>query len=451
MVWEIIFTYEPTPKQELFHKTKSLHKLFWWAAWWWKTDALIAECLMLCMKYPWIKGLFVRRTLSEIEETVNERLPKMLQDEKWNPTGYYVRKNVLHFNGGQIVLWYWQDDRRNDRYFGTEYDFIAVDELTRTIYKKTDLQKLLARNRTSKAHLHAMWFVPYFMAGTNPWGLWHSYVKELFIDQKPWTGFAKKDFVFVPSRLEDNPHLLNNDPNYEIRLNSISDDNLRKALRYWDRNVFEWQFFPEYMETEHCVWFVKAKKIVKTILCLDYWYRKPSAVYLIRRDDEWYFWITHELYVTEHTYEALWLAIRDRYRNFAPEYIIADPAIFAKNGGENSGAEIIQSKSWLRVFPANNNRQSGRNLLKTLLKSARIFVQTTCSNLKREFWNAVYDKRKDNDLDTNWEDHGLDSVRYGIMDIGGDVVENYTKEMQDLNEKMMRDEESSENLSSMQF
>lgn len=449
-MWKVLFRYIPTVKQTLFHKTKALHKLFWGAAGGGKTDALLAESLMLCMKYPWIKGLFVRRTYWEIEETINERLPKMLQDEEGKPAGYHIRKNVLYFNGGQIVLWYWQDDRRNDRYFGTEYDFIAVDELTRTIYKKSDLQKLLARNRTSKAHLHAMWFVPYFMAGTNPGGLGHNYVKEVFIDGKPWTKFKKSDFVFVPSRLEDNPHLLKADPNYERRLESISDENLRKALRYGEWNVFEGQFFPEYMETMHCVpFFQTTYKITKTVLCLDYGYRKPSAVYLLRRDSEGIIWITHELYVTEHTYGALGEAIKSKYENFNPEYIIADPAIFAKNGWDNSGAEIIQAKSWLRVFPANNSRQMGWNLVKTLLINDRIKIQNNCNNLKTEFWAAVYDSKSDNDLDSNQPDHALDSVRYGCMDIAGDVIDTASNDIKDMNEKLEKDE--SENLSSMNF
>jgi phage terminase large subunit len=95
-------------------------------------------------------------------------------------------------------------------------------------------------------------------------------VKDLFIDRNPWTGFSKKDFVFVPSSIDDNRHLLDNDPNYVRRLESISDSNLRKALRFGDWNVFDGQFFPEYTETIHCVPMMNAKKIDRTILCLDY-------------------------------------------------------------------------------------------------------------------------------------------------------------------------------------
>lgn len=448
---KVVFTYEPTEKQLLFHKTKSLHKLFGGAAWWGKTDALLAECLINCMRYPWVKWLFVRRTYGEIEETIAERLPKMLQNEDgWPSDAYVVRKNILHFNGWQIVLWYWQDDRKNDKYFSTEYDFIAVDELTRTIYKEADLQKLLSRNRTSKAHLHAMGFVPYFMAWTNPWWLGHQYVKKTWIDWTPRTWYAKKDFAFIPSRLEDNPYLLKYDPNYERRLNSIQDENLRKALRFGEWNIFEWQFFPEYMETQHCVPMIKAQKVVKTILCLDYGYRKPSAVYLIRRDSEWMFWITHELYVEQHTYEMLGDAIKEKYKDFNPEFIMADPAIFAKNGNENSGAETIAKRTGLRVFPADNNRQMWWNLLKTLLNSDRIWIQSNCTNLKREFWNAVYDKKKDNDLDTNGSDHALDAVRYWLMEIAGDTTDNYTKDVEDMN-KNLEKTNTSDNLLLTQF
>ena len=429
------FTYKPTAKQKIFHKTKSLHKLFGGAAGGGKTQALLAECIMNCIRYPGIKGLFLRRTYSEVMETIEDRLPSMIKAVNGEKP-YYIRNNVLHFNGCQIVLGYWQDDRSNDRYFGTEYDFIAVDELTRTIYKKTDLQKLLARNRTSKARLRARGFVPYFMAGTNPGGLGHMYVKDVWIDGNPWTGYKKADFAFISSRVEDNPYLLDNDPNYVRRLESMADENMRKALRWGDRNVFEGQFFLEYMELQHVVPMVRIARAVRTILCLDYGIRKPAAVYLLRRDTEGQFWASHELYVTGHTFEQLGIAIKKKYASFNPDYIEADPAVFSKNGSENSGAEILQEHSGFRVLAANNNRQAGRNLVKSLLKSNRLFIQTTCVNLKREFGEVVYDDKTDNDLDSNGSDHALDALRYGLMDIAGDATNAITKELKKMNESM---------------
>lgn len=102
-------------------------------------------------------------------------------------------------------------------------------------------------------------------------------------------------------------------------------------------------------------------------------------------------------------------------------------------------------------MPANNNRQAGWNLLKTLLKSDRLYIQTTCYNLKRELADAVYDKKADNDLDSNQSDHALDALRYWIMEIAGDTLDAYTKEIQDMNEILQKDESDDDNLSSVQF
>lgn len=75
-------------------------------------------------------------------------------------------------------------------------------------------------------------------------------MKETWIDQKVWTGYKPEDFAFIPAKLEDNPHLLKNDPMYARRLESMADENLRKAMRHGDWNIFEGQFFPEYMEQD---------------------------------------------------------------------------------------------------------------------------------------------------------------------------------------------------------
>jgi hypothetical protein len=85
------------------------------------------------------------------------------------------------------------------------------------------------------------------------------------------------------------------------------------------------------------------------------------------------------------------------------------------------------------------------------LKSDRLYIQTTCTNLKRELGDAVYDKKADNDLDSNQSDHALDALRYGLMEIAGDNLDAYTKEIQEMNESLTKDENEDDNLSSIQF
>lgn len=50
--------------------------------------------------------------------------------------------------------------------------------------------------------------------------------------------------------------------------------------------------------------------------------------------------------------------MKKQFATFSPDYVIADPAIFAKNGSENSGAERLQATTGWRILPANNNRQA---------------------------------------------------------------------------------------------
>ena len=448
---KIIINYKPTPKQMLFHQTKAKHKLFGWAAWWGKTDWLLAELLINCIKYPGIKQLFVRKTYSEIKETLDERLPKLIKTDD-DSQGYRISWNAIHFNDSIIILWYWQDDRRNDRYFSTEYDVIAVDEITRTIKKKTDLQKLLARNRTTNMALVVKWFSPYFMCGTNPGGAWHVYIKDVFIDGRLWKWRKKSDFVFIPSKVEDNPYIMNADPDYIKRLESMSDTNLMKALRYWDWNIFEWQFFTEWYEHKHVVnKFPEIPNRKKTILCLDYWWRAPSAVYMIRICSQGHIYISNELYQEGLTYFALWVECKKKYWSYNPDYIVADPAIFSRWWwSEESWDEMLSNWSWMRVVRWNNNRDIWRNLIKKLLQNEEISIYTDCTNLIKTMPELEYDEKKDNDLDTWQDDHGADSIRYGLMDVASSKIASVKEEIKMANNNFMKSE-NTDNLLSIGF
>ena len=68
------------------------------------------------------------------------------------------------------------------------------------------------------------------------------WVKRYFIDPAPSftpiTDAAGSKRVFIPATIYDNKHLIEADPKYLLRLESITDDNLRRAFflrRAWAR------------------------------------------------------------------------------------------------------------------------------------------------------------------------------------------------------------------------
>ena len=59
--------------------------------------------------------------------------------------------------------------------------------------------------------------------------------------------------VFIPSRLADNPALLENDPGYINRLKAVGTRQLVRAWLEGDWDVIEGAFFPEFAAPRHVI------------------------------------------------------------------------------------------------------------------------------------------------------------------------------------------------------
>ena len=86
------------------------------------------------------------------------------------------------------------------------------------------------------------------MAGaTNPGNIGHAWVKALWVDKTPPSGFERAeqydpgDYDFVRARLEDNP-VYANDVNYRKTLEALPEQ-WRKAFLDGDWSVFAGQYF----------------------------------------------------------------------------------------------------------------------------------------------------------------------------------------------------------------
>jgi hypothetical protein len=93
-------------------------------------------------------------------------------------------------------------------------------------------------------------------ATCNPGGPGHSWVKQRYIDPAPpftpYSDDGGKSFrVFIPSRLEDNPALINNDPGYVDRIRKAGSPELVRAWLEGDWTVALGAFFPEFNPMLH--------------------------------------------------------------------------------------------------------------------------------------------------------------------------------------------------------
>lgn len=138
----------------------------------------------MCLRYPGIHCLIIRRTLSELR--ANHVLP--LMKEIGNDVPYSAGERVFTFkNKSRIDLGYLSCDADTLRYQGQEYDIIAIDEATQlTEYQFSTL----------KGCLRGVGKYPRRMYLTcNPGGVGHSWVKRLFIDRDFKEGEHPNDYT----------------------------------------------------------------------------------------------------------------------------------------------------------------------------------------------------------------------------------------------------------------
>ncbi len=183
-----------------------------------KTDGLAGSWLR-----HWVdhgsnaRGILFRRTYDELEEVL-ARLLDLLP-----PLGARYRAGAKTFympqggpSGGFLKLRYLEAERHASRYQGHSYTWLGIDEAG-NFPTPAGIDRLRGTMR-SKAGVP-----PLMRLTANPGGVGHAWIKERYIDPGPamvpftdeTTGARR---VYIPSRVSDNPALLDADPNYVERL-----------------------------------------------------------------------------------------------------------------------------------------------------------------------------------------------------------------------------------------
>jgi len=382
---------------------------------WYKETGLKGiEVGLFCEDYPTLKD----RQLSKIIKEFPEWLGTLHDDHKAHGKCYILMPEY----GGGIIKFRNLDDP--SKYQSAEFAAIAVDELTKN--EKPTFLDLKHRMRWPGLEDTR------FFGGTNPGGIGHAWVKKLWIDKDYENEeLPEKDsYKFVPALAADNPHLPSS---YLLQLDTLPDD-MRRALRDGDWDIFKGQYFHEFRRSSHVVSPFKIPEDWKKFVCGDYGFSAPAAVYWCAVSPEDIIYVYRELYVTGRTYADL---TRDIISNTPDsekiDYWVFDPAIWSKDGKSAagmSGAEIMEqthakvTKKYLRLMRGNNDRLNGWGMMREKLKlrvmpddtvGAGIRFFDTCTDAIRSIPSLIFDKNKVEDCDTHGEDHAADAIRYGIM------------------------------------
>jgi phage terminase large subunit len=383
------------------------------------------------LKTPQTRVLLLRRTYKELDQThlrdVEMEAPQMGADAV--PSAKVVR----YPNGSVMQFGHCETAADAANYLSAEYDLIIFDELV--TFEETMFLLIASRARSTKPGV-----VPKVIAGTNPGGPQSHWVRARFIDHTvdldQYPDYDPAEWVFIPSKLEDNPYL---DQAYERKLLALPPE-LRKAYRDGDWDIFPGQYFPEWRKKSH-VWHAlnletgqrepthpQFPSDLERVLSLDWGFVKPGVCGFWAlhdghavREDEYVFTRTTAFRVGEE------IARRIKTRGLTRiKYLVYDTAmeIPDNDSGESTISTVKRGMKAggvsIATVQADKDRVNGWQRLRHWFGLAPdgkpwMLSSPLCTYFNRTIPSLVSAETKPEDVDTHGEDHAADESRYFAM------------------------------------
>jgi len=440
--------YSAFPRQKEFHESKAKYRLFGGAAGPGKTKALLWEAIRQALEVAGCDTLLLRRTYPELESSLltyfRRDVPRALYKS------YNESKHLVTWKNGSITRFgYCRNENDVYQYQGAEFLFIGIDELTHFTMKQW--QFLTSRNRCSVPGSFCN------MAGaTNPGNIGHAWVKALWVDKQPPSGFERgdlynsRDYDFIRARIDDNP-IYANDVEYRRTLEALP-EHLRRAFLDGDWNVFAGQYFdifdigchtarPEEFRLEP--WWPRW-------ISIDWGFQHPSAVYWhcavpvesrqfkveskgeTRTSDSSFNFqpstfnsriVTYREFVQSGlSPRMLAQAIAERSGRERVSEVFLSPDAFAHRTSESSIAEqlgdVLIANGLPRPAPADDDRIGGWQLMYQMMESNAWIITENCAKLIECIPQLVRDNRRDEDIRKVEGDDPADAARYGLVSGG---------------------------------
>ena len=399
---------KPNPKQSEFFRSTSRFTAYGGSRGGGKSWALRRKLILLCLRYPGIHCLIVRRTLSELRS--NHVVP--LLKELGRSAVYMAGERVFRFsNGSRIDLGYLSSDGDTLRYQGQEYDIIAIDEATQlTEYQFSAL----------KGCLRGVGDFPRRMYLTcNPGGVGHAWVKRLFIDRDYRDGERPEDYRFIKASVYDNGVLLNHDPEYVHNLESLP-DTLRAAWLDGRWDLFEGQFFPEFNRDRHVV---APNKIPtgRAFAAFDYGFDRFALLILVVSGDRLYVareYCRSNLSLSEAAAALAKVICEEKDAGRSVEYAVCSPDLWNRRQDTGlSGFEIMSRISGVPpLIKADDRRIAGWRALRERLSDG-LLISASCLELIHSMEALLFSRSVPEDASDTPHDitHTPEALRYAVM------------------------------------
>ncbi len=412
------------------------------------------KAVLLCLKYPGIKVMIIRKTYPELQENHIIPLCELLdcfgEGEERIASYNDQKKHITFPNSSRILFRYCDTDKDTLRFQGTEVDVLFVDEATQQSEEK--MQRLRACVRGVNDFPKRIYYT------CNPGGEGHGWLKRLFIDRRFRENEKPEEHVFIQSLVTDNKALMEADPEYIKQLEALP-PKLRQAWLHGSWDIFEGQFFedfrlepdmklagergvklsPEELKKQGRFTHViepldmchPSRRGWRILRSYDFGYGKPFSCAWWALDYEGVLYRIMELYgCTGTPNEGLrWTPDRQfqeiarierehpwlRGRSIEG---VADPSIWDKSRGESIADTAARYGIYFQ--PGDNQRIPGWMQCHYRLQFdeegySRMYVFESCRAFIRTVPLLCYHRTKPEDLDTEQEDHVADEWRYMCM------------------------------------
>lgn len=431
----------PNPRQRLAMECRTKYIIFGGARGGGKSWMVRTKAKLLALRYPGIKILIVRSTYPELTENHINPL-KMELKSTWRKedriAAYNQTEHKFTFsNGSTIHLSYCARDDDLGHFQGHEYDIIFIDEAT----KQTEYQiKGIA------ACMRGVNDFPKRMYLTcNPGGKGYQYIKRLK-DREFMNNERPEDYTFIQSLVTDNTALMQSNPDYIHQLEALP-PKLREAWLHGNWDIYEGQFFEEFRDdpdhyddrrNTHVIRGFAPKAGWKIYRSFDWGYGKPfsaawwavdfdGVVYRIlelygcRKDEsgldipnEGVKWTDDKIFseIGRMEREHPWLAGKQ----------ISGPADNSIFDGEETGLSHADTARKYGIHYDRSNKERIPGWMQMHYRLAfdengfpMMYIFDNCKAFIRTIPTLVYDEHRDEDLDTDGEDHVADETRYFLM------------------------------------
>ena len=411
-----------------------------------KTDGVLGKWAVKAQRYGvGFNGVFFRKEMPQADDLIERA------KEIYIPLGAEWREQPRQFRmpgGGRVRFRPLENVSDASKYQGQSISDCAVEEAGN--FEDPKPIDMLFGALRSKSGVPAQ-----LILTANPGGVGQQWIKHRYIDPAPrgMTPLIRKlpngeehRFIYIPSRIQDNRILLQNDPTYINRLHLVGSPELVRAWLEGDWNVVAGAFFPEFSADRHIIMPRSLPDHWARFRSFDWGSARPFAVHWWAVSDgsvpdiargclvcyrEWYGMKPNEPNVglrmtAEQVAEGIRARERDDPKPASGMMIgVADPAIFSEDGGPSIASRMTQAAR-IVFRPADNKRvpqrgaMGGWDQVRARLVgdgdgNPMVVLFSTCRDLIRTLPAMQHDASRAEDIDTESEDHAADSLRYALM------------------------------------